>query len=176
LRFLHSVYILFSDIHAFQRSSDLSSLSSVDPNSSISDSSEEAKLQPPAIVRHPRQPYLTRLTRENPVSTSVLQTMFDNIERPELKRFAEGSNGKEWLIPTTVEEDMRRNDSADWNIIPTTVTSVAQPKVVPGCTYFCKVPGKMFRRTDFSLEEAFTVTLTTLTTPPPRLPIEAELK
>ncbi|RCN30288.1 hypothetical protein ANCCAN_23940 [Ancylostoma caninum] len=58
--------------------------------------------------------------------------MFDNIERPELKRFAEGSNGKEWLIPTTVEEDMRRNDSADWNIIPTTVTSVAQPKVVPG--------------------------------------------
>ncbi|EYC00910.1 hypothetical protein Y032_0112g332 [Ancylostoma ceylanicum] len=115
-----------------KRSSDLSSLSSVDPNSSISDSSEEAKLQPPAIVRHPRQPYLTRLTRENPVSTSVLQTMFDNIERPELKRFAEGSNGKEWLIPTTVEEDMRRNDSADWNIIPTTVTTVAPAKAVPG--------------------------------------------
>ncbi|KAK6728865.1 hypothetical protein RB195_006122 [Necator americanus] len=104
-----------------KRASDLSSLSSVDPNSSISDSSEEPKLLPPAIVRHPRQPYLTRLTRENPVSTSVLQTMFDNIERPELKRFAEGNNGKEWLIPTTVEEDMRRNDSADWNLIPTTV-------------------------------------------------------
>ncbi|CAJ0594745.1 unnamed protein product [Cylicocyclus nassatus] len=112
-----------------KRASDLSSLSSVDPNSSISDSSEEPKLQPPAIVRHPRQPYLTRLTRENPVSTSVLQTMFDNIERPELKRFAEDNKGKEWLIPTTVEEDMRRNNSADWNIVPTTVTP---PKVNQG--------------------------------------------
>ncbi|KHJ95880.1 hypothetical protein OESDEN_04171 [Oesophagostomum dentatum] len=39
----------------------------------------------------------------------------------------QNSNGKEWLIPTTVEEDMRRNDSGDWNIVPTTV---APPKVV----------------------------------------------
>ncbi|WKX91384.1 hypothetical protein Q1695_009882 [Nippostrongylus brasiliensis] len=103
-----------------KRASDLSSLSSVDPNSSISDSSEEAKLQPPATVRSARQPYLTRLTRENPLSTSVLQTVFDNIERPELKRFAENTN--EWAVPVSVEEDMRRNDSADWNIVPTTVT------------------------------------------------------
>ncbi|VDM79725.1 unnamed protein product [Strongylus vulgaris] len=58
--------------------------------------------------------------------------MFDNIERPELKRFAENSNGKEWLIPTSVEEDMRRNDSADWNIVPTTVTP---PKVVQGSNF-----------------------------------------
>lgn len=102
-----------------KRASDLSSLSSVDPNSSISDSSEEAKLQPPVVVRSARQPYLTRLTRENPISTSVLQTVFDNIERPELKRFE--NNGKEWMVPVSVEEDMRRNDTADWNIVPTTV-------------------------------------------------------
>ncbi|KAK6025544.1 hypothetical protein OSTOST_08552, partial [Ostertagia ostertagi] len=107
-----------------KRASDLSSLSSADPNSSISDSSEEAKLQPPAIVRHPRQPYLTRLARENPVSTSVLQTVFDNIERPEIKRFGENNNGKEWMnVPVSVEEDMRRNDSTGWNLIPTTVTA-----------------------------------------------------
>nr|CDJ89218.1 enhancer of filamentation 1-like [Haemonchus contortus] len=107
-----------------KRASDLSSLSSVDPNSSISDSSEEAKLQPPAVVRHPRQPYLSRLTRENPVSTSVLQTVFDNIERPDIKRFGENNNGKEWMtVPVSVEEDMRRNESPGWNLIPTTVTT-----------------------------------------------------
>ncbi|KAK6045422.1 hypothetical protein COOONC_17072 [Cooperia oncophora] len=113
-----------SNAWVYLRASDLSSLSSADPNSSISDSSEEAKLQPPAIVRHPRQPYLTRLAREAPVSTSVLQTVFDNIERPELKRFGENNNGKEWMtVPVSVEEDMRRNDSTGWNLIPTTVTT-----------------------------------------------------
>ncbi|KJH53489.1 hypothetical protein DICVIV_00232 [Dictyocaulus viviparus] len=118
-----------------KRVSDLSSLSSVDPNSSVSDSNEEGKLQAPAVIRHPQQPYLTRLTKTNPASSSVLQAVFDNIERPEIIRpFAENNDRKQWTIPTTVEEDMRKNDSPEWNIIPTTVTPPLPPKVDGGLT------------------------------------------
>ncbi|KAJ1362523.1 hypothetical protein KIN20_022108, partial [Parelaphostrongylus tenuis] len=110
-----------------KRVSDLSSLSSVDPSSSISESNEEAKYQPSSDVRHPRQPYLSRLTNENPTS-SVIQTVFDNIEKPVPRLYGENSSGREWTIPSTVEEDMQKNDSGDWNLIPTIVSPPEQPR------------------------------------------------
>lgn len=110
-----------------KRVSDLSSLSSVDPSSSISDSNEEAKLQATTDVCHPRQSHLTRLANDAPI-TSLVRTVRDNIEKPERRTYRENNNGREWTIPSTIEEDMRKNDSADWNLIPTIVSPPQQSR------------------------------------------------
>ncbi|PAV90993.1 hypothetical protein WR25_21487 [Diploscapter pachys] len=64
---------------------------------------------------------------QSPVTTgSLLQDFFDKIERPDIKKFGmpikPQSNGRgDWIIPTSIEEDMRRNASPHWNHVPTTI-------------------------------------------------------
>uniref|UniRef100_A0A1I7X2U0 Metallophos domain-containing protein n=1 Tax=Heterorhabditis bacteriophora TaxID=37862 RepID=A0A1I7X2U0_HETBA len=72
--------------------------------------------------RHPQQPYMNRLGKEHPPSTSVLQSVFENIERPEMRQNIQNNSSKEWTIPTSIEEDMRMNETSGWNHIPTKIT------------------------------------------------------